>query len=212
MRRAQAWRRLLRRIAGDPRGVTIVEFAIVAPVMAVLMMGLGDLLHQFYAKALLNGAMQKAARDSALQSGAGSSDALDAGVMQMVTGIVKAPTKSCATTPVAGTWCSTRQSYSTFSNVAPEPFIDTNKNGKRDPGECYTDVNGNKQWDADPGIGGQGGADDVTLYTFSITYQRLFPVAGLIGWSNTATITSQTLLKNQPYDAQKIAAPGTICT
>lgn len=206
------WQRTLRRIAGDDRGATIIEFAIIAPVMAMLMMGLGDLLHQIYAKAILNGEVQKAARDSALQSGPDAASKLDSRVVNMVSSITKVTGQSCAANPAAGTWCSTRKSYSTFSNVAPEPFIDTNKNGVRDPKECFTDINGNKQWDADPGISGQGGANDVTLYTVSVTYQRLFPVAGLFGWSNTATISAQTLLKNQPYDEQKISTPETICT
>lgn len=204
---------MIRHVAGDRRGNTIIEFAIVAPVMALLVMGLGDMVYQLYAKAILNGEVQKAARDSSLQTGPDAASKLDARVIAMVSKIAKAPTQSCVANPAAGTWCSTRKSYSNFSNVGPEPFIDTNGNGIRDPKECFTDINGNKQWDADPGNSGQGGANDVTLYTVSVTYQRLFPVAGLFGWSNTATISAQTLLKNQPYDEQKALVVGPpICT
>ena len=38
--------RTLHRLARDRRGVTIIEFAIVLPVMLLMMMGLGDLLYQ----------------------------------------------------------------------------------------------------------------------------------------------------------------------
>jgi Flp pilus assembly protein TadG len=198
---ATSIRGLIRLLAGNRRGATIIEFAIVAPVMLMLMMGLGDLLYQVYAKSILNGAVQKAARDAAIQGGADETAAIDASVIAQVQGMA----------PKA-TYTSTRTSYTNFTDVAPEPFTDTNGNGVRDPGECYTDINGNKQWDADPGIAGQGGANDVTLYTMTVTYPRLFPVAGLLGWPSTATIIAQTLLKNQPYATQTVTTPVTICT
>ena len=52
----------------------------------------------------------------------------------------------------------------------------------------------------------------MTLYTMTLTYPRLFPVAGLMGWSNSATISAQTLLKNQPYASQQTVTATTICT
>lgn len=201
MTRPIALHGLIRRVVGDRRGATVIEFAIVAPVMMLLMMGLGDVLYQVYAKSILNGAVQKAARDSSLESGPNQIATLDGKVIAMVRNI--AP---------SATYQSTRKSYTSFTNVAPEPFTDTNGNGTRQAGECYTDINGNNQWDADPGANGQGGANDVTLYTMTVTYPRLFPVAGLFGWPSTATISAQTLLKNQPYATQTVPTPATICT
>lgn len=194
-------RRTLNRLGGDRRGATIIEFAIVTPVMMALMMGLGDLLYQEYAQALLEGSVQKAGRDSAIQGGDTAATTIDAKVVATVRQIAKNANYSI-----------TRKNYDTFSEVAPEPFTDTNNNGVRDPGECFTDVNGNKTWDADPGAVGQGGASDVTTYTVMIIYPHLFPVAGLLGWGANATITAQTLLKNQPYQTQTITAPTTVCT
>lgn len=201
-----------RRLRRDRRGAALVEFAFVAPVMCLLMMGLGDMLYQLYAKAVLNGAVQKAARDSAIQGGGNQTATLDGKVIAVLASLMHAPTQSCAATPAAGTWCSSRKSYATFAQVGPEPFTDLNGDGIRQTGECYSDVNNNHQWDADPGIGGQGGANDVTLYTMSVTYPRVFPVAGLFGWASTVTMTTSTLLKNQPYATQPTASPATICT
>ena len=203
---------MLRRLRRDTRGVTLVEFAFVAPVMIILMMGLCDLLYQTYAKALLNGAVQKAARDGTIQGGAQQTGALDQRVMTLMKGLIGDTTQSCATTPAASTWCSTRKSYASFAQVGPEPFTDANGDGIRQSGECYSDINGNKQWDADPGAGGQGRANDVTVYTMNVTYPRIFPVAGLFGWSSTQTISTTTLLKNQPYASQTTSTPATICT
>ena len=194
----------------DRRGATIIEFAIIFPVMMMLIMGLGELLYQEYIQAVLNGAVQKAGRDSGIQGGADQAGTIDASVVNMVGTMMPAPTQNCSgQASMAATWCSTRKNYDTFTEVAPEPFNDTNGDKRCDNGESYTDENANNQWDADPGATGQGGANDVTLYTMVLTYPRFFPVAGLLGFSNTATLTSSTLLKNQPYAAQTITTSVT---
>lgn len=193
--------RLARRLAKDHRGVTVVEFAIIAPVMCLMMMGLGDMLYQMYAKELLDGAIQKAARDSAIQGGGQRTAEIDAEVMEMMSTIMPRPTPSCASSPAAGTFCATRRSYAVFSAAGPEPFTDDNNNGQRDPGECYQDLNSSNNWEAvgSSGSTGQGGANDVTLYTIRLTYARIFPVPQLLGWNTNNTIAAQAFLKNQPY-------------
>lgn len=193
--------RRLRSLARDSRGATIVEFAIVAPVMMILLMGISDLAYQVYAQSILNGAMQKAARDSSIQGGAENTAAIDAKVTAMVKNIA-----------ANATIVFSRKNYDTFSVIKPEPFVDSNHNGVRNTGECYTDVNGNGSWDADPGLSGQGGANDVTMYTATVTYPRMFPVAGLFGWPSTQTVAASTLLKNQPYASQTTVTPATVCT
>jgi Flp pilus assembly protein TadG len=204
-------RRLARRLAEDRRGATLIEFALIAPVMLIIMMGLGDVLYQAYAQSILSGAIQKAARDSAIEGGADNTDTIDATVIALMSPIVKSLTNTCSPTGTTATWCSTRKAYDSFGEVAPEPFTDTNGNGVRDTGECFTDENGNGVWDADPGLSGQGGASAVTLYTMSITYPRVFPVAGLLKWPKMQTITATTLLKNQPYASQTVNTNVTIC-
>lgn len=202
----------LRRLLRDRRGATLIEFAIVTPVMVLIMMGLGDLLYQMYAQSLLNGAVQKAARDSGIEGGAANTATIDGKVVTMMDNIMKIPVNNCtATASASPSWCSTRKAYDSFTEVAPEPFTDTNKNGVHDAGECFTDENGNNTWDADPGLAGQGGASAIALYTMSITYPRLFPVAGLFGWPTTQTIVSTTLLKNQPYASQTVNTNVTVC-
>lgn len=193
--------RALSSLARDTRGATIVEFAIVSPVMILLMMGIGDLGYQVYAQSILNGSVQKASRDSAIQGGAEKTAEIDAKVTAMVKNIAA---KSTITF--------NRRAYSSFSGITkPEPFDDKNKNGKRDKGECFADLNGNGSWDASPDAGsaGQGGGNDVTLYTVTVTYPHLFPVMGLLGWPSTQTISASTLLKNQPYAIKNIES---ICT
>jgi Flp pilus assembly protein TadG len=194
-------RRAIVRLARDRRGVTAVEFAILAPVMLTLMMGLMELGYQAYVQATLTGAVQKAGRDSAIQGATPAS--IDAKVLDQVQAAARRATFTSG--------FPTRLSYSSFSAIAPEPFVDTNNNGVRNAGECFTDINGNGQWDADAGRAGQGGANDVTVYTVSIDYYRLFPVTRWFGWPGTATLTASTTLMNQPYATQNVNTPATIC-
>lgn len=200
-------RRFALDVIRDRSGAAAMEFGLVAPVMAMFMMGIGDLLYGTYAQSILIGAVQKAGRDATLQQNTSSTATtnIDSAVMTMVQSV--AP---------AATYVSTRENYTTFSLVdKPEPFVDSTTTGTvgvRDPGECFTDMNGNGTWDADGGRIGVGGASDVAQYSISVTYPRVFPVAKLLGWGGSATITAQTLLKNQPYAAQSTSTPATICT
>jgi Flp pilus assembly protein TadG len=187
--------RSLRRLVRAREGIAVTEFAILAPVMVMLLLGGMDIAYTAYAQAQLEGAMQKAGRDSGIEGASTAS----------IDEKVKTAFKMVA--PRA-TFVITRKAYTSFTNVRPERFTDTNGNGIRDAKECYDDVNGNQQWDADPGNIGQGGAGDVTLYTVSASYTRLFPIAKMFGWSDTETVTAQTLLKNQPYATQ--AAPTVV--
>ena len=190
---------VLARLKADRRGAALVEFAIVAPVMMILLLGLSDLLYQQYAQSILDGVVQKAGRDSTIEGA--NTATIDANVKNMVKTVAK-----------NATFAMSRKNYDTFGGVAPEPFTDTNANGVRNVGECYTDMNGNKQWDADPGSIGQGGASDVTLYTVTVTYPHIFPIMGFMGLPPTQTISAKTLLKNQPYAVQSMTSPATICT
>lgn len=191
------------RLLRDRRGATLVEFAMIAPVMLLLLMGLFDLCYRSYAQSILTGAVQAAGRRATLEGNASgtSTAAIDDAVVKQVRAIARDVR-----------WESSRKHYSAFGDVRAEPFDDTNHNNQYDVGECYSDVNANLRWDSDAGSTGQGGANDITLYSMSMTYPRLFPLYGLMGLSTEQTISAQTLLKNQPYGAQSANSPDTICT
>ena len=197
--------RALRRLRGDARGATIVEFAIVTPVMLTLVMGLGEIAYQGYAQSVLTGAIQKAGRDSTIQGATAQTAQIDAVVIGQLSQLKSGWTADCSATPPTNrpTYCSTRKSYANFASIAPEFYFDDNKNNRYDAAtECFMDTNGNSNWDADPGITGQGGANDVAVYTLTATYPRIFPVFGLIGLARSATLKGSTTLKNQPWATQ----------
>lgn len=189
---------MIRRFLSDRRGATLIEFAILLPVLMALVMGLMDIAYQAYIQATLEGAVQKAGRDSTIE--AADTSTIDT---RVVTAVKR----------IAGnaTVIPSRLSYSSFGVIKPESFTDTNANGQYDAGECFTDINGNGQWDSDPGIAGQGNASDVTVYKVTVSYVRLFPIAGLIGWSNQVTLSASTRFKNQPYSTQSIPTQQVLC-
>lgn len=182
----------------DARGASLIEFAILLPVLMALLMGLMDIAYQAYIQAVLEGAVQKAGRDATIE--AADTGTIDARVVTSVRRVAG----NATVTP-------SRLSYASFGTIKPESFTDTNGNSRYDAGECFTDINGNGRWDSDPGIAGQGNASDVTVYKVTVSYLRLFPVAGLIGWSNQVTLSASTRFKNQPYSTQSVPTQQVLC-
>lgn len=186
-----------RTLLRDARGTTLIEFAFVAPVMLLMLMGFFDLAHHMYTKAVLSGVVQKAARDATLETGPGAAAALDASVTTKVRRIAGAD----------ATVTASRSSYTDFRGVGtPEQFTDSGSpgNDRWDSGECFVDTNGNGTWDSDIGRSGQGGADDAVLYKVTVNYPRLFPMAKMLGWSANQEIVASTVLRNQPYADQVV--------
>ncbi|MFL9841800.1 TadE family protein [Sphingomonas sp. ST-64] len=186
----------------DETGVTIVEFALVAPVLGLVLLATFDFGHTLYTRAVLQGIVQKTGRDSALESGS-TADAISA-LDEKVRRQAKALANNSEITI-------TRRYYRTFSDAAAaraEPWTDTNNNRVCDGSEPFEDLNGNNVWDRDGANEGQGGAKDATLYTVTMRYPRMFPLYNMIGGSRTTKITAATILRNQPYgDQGSYAAP-----
>ncbi|QNQ11358.1 TadE/TadG family type IV pilus assembly protein [Sphingomonas alpina] len=196
-------RKAFARIAADRRGVTAIEFAIVAPVMGLLLLGAFDTAHSLYMRAVLQGVVQKVARDGALESGTAEAQqiALD--------NKVRASVRAIATNATITFSRRFFRSYDAIATPVAEPFTDTNHNGTCDEGEPYQDENGTNTWDADGGGSGQGNAKDRTVYTVSVSYPRFFPLYNLIATTpaaraeaSTTRISATTVLENQPFSDQ----------
>jgi len=180
----------------DTRGAALIEFALISPALLMLLLGMFEMGYNFYMQAQFQGAIQKAARDSTVQTAGGNTAAIDAKVTAAVHDIV----------PDAQLEFS-RRAYSSFSDVhRPEDFSDIDKNGSCNNGEPFEDANGNGVWDEDRGIAGGGGARDAVLYIVKVKYKRAFGAAQMVGLSEYFTTEATTVLRNQPWDAQKVIA------
>ncbi|MEW9855555.1 TadE/TadG family type IV pilus assembly protein [Novosphingobium sp. M1R2S20] len=190
-------------LSKDRRGTSAVEFALLAPTLLMAMLGLLDLGYNMYTATILEGSIQKAARDSTLEGASGNLAAIDERVREAVHAI--APR---ATIPPPR-----RTAYSSFSAAGkPEDYTDTNGNGRCDTGEPFEDANENGRWDTDRGSAGSGSARDVVLYEVTVTYPRPFPIGKFLGMGETYTMSARTVLGNQPWDNVRKTPPVERCT
>lgn len=193
---------ILKRIRRDEDGVTLVEFAIVAPVLLLMIMGIFDMAHSQYTSALMNGAMQKAARDLTLQSAIANQNAIDTAVENQIRSVV----------PTSATVELVKLSHADFADIGEEEeYTDDNGDGQCNNNEPFIDYNNNGQWDADRGEAGIGGAKDAVLYTVNVSYDRIFPMAELAGLTQQVQLSASTVLRNQPYDEQRVTVSQGNC-
>lgn len=181
----------LRNLRKNQDGVTAIEFAFIAPVLVLMVMGTMEISLMMYARTLMEGASFNASR-------VGKTGYAEAGMTQEET-IVAALTDRAGILMKSENITITPKSYGSFSDVGePEPFIDTNGNGKRDYGENYTDVNGDGEYSEDMGIDSYGASAQVTMYTITYDWPVFTPLLRPI-FGETKTITALTVVKNEPY-------------
>jgi hypothetical protein len=149
---------------------------------------------------MLEGSIQKAARDSSVEDA-------DSVVDGRVTDAVQAIAPDAVLT-------FTRRAYDSYANVAqPEDYTDLDSNGACNNGEPFEDANGNSTWDRDRGASGFGGARDAVLYEVTVVYDRPFPIARFVpGMSPQVTTVARTLLRNQPFGMQQTIVRVGNCT
>lgn len=189
----------IRRLRSEVRAATIVEFGMILAPFCVLILGTVDLGYRAYLDAQLEGTLQQAARLAAI--GDTSGDDIDAYVEDHLAALTK---RNYVTI--------TKRSYGSFSRVGkPEKITsDYEPFGEFNDGDCFEDANGNEQYDSTGGNSGIGGSEEVVQYDVSITFPRLVPLAGLLGWSNYQTVTGSTSIQNQPFSTKP--EPETVCT
>jgi hypothetical protein len=191
----------LRKLRFDERGAYMVELAFVMPVFLLTMIGAFDLASQAYYRATLNGAVEFASRLNTVETTQGDPDAVDDIVRARVGDVARFANLSF-----------TRRNYDNFTDVdQPEDYSDTNGNGVRNPGECFTDVNNNGSYDTNRGANGQGSGGDIVIYEVTMTYNRLFPLWRMLGQPQQAQIRSRGVLRTQPFSVQSTTSQ-VICT
>ncbi len=190
----------IRSILQAQGGVTIVEFALIAPTLLIMLLGAFDVAHTLYMQSVLQGAVQKAARDSSLEASAGNvstpRDTIDDRVRQQVGRLHRHANIEI-----------TRRFYRSFSDAAAaqaEPLLsDANGNSICNTGDRYEDKNNNGVWDPDGGNSiNLAGARDNVVYRVNVSYPRMFPLDKLLGGNGTTSLSAATVLSNQPYGNQ----------
>lgn len=198
--RAPTIRGLAAGVRRDNHGLAVTEFALIAPVFLLLLLGALDLAHTLYMQSVLQGLMQKASRDSSLETGANATQRaiIDQRIIDQVHRLAINATVSID-----------RRNFYTYSKAAdatPEPYNDNNHNDRCDDNEPFQDNNANGRRDNDGGSAGQGATQDAVVLTVTVNYPRLFPLNKMIGLPGTVNLAAKTVLTNQPY-GQKAGEP-----
>lgn len=190
----------MQRIVRDQRGVTAVEFALLAPVLFLLIMGAIEMGVMMYAKAQLEGVMRRAARMAVtgdkVTNGA-EGEKIDAFVK------TSAPIVGGAKVDIL------KEYYDRFDQVRQPEKKDSDRTS---PPYCFEDINGNQQWDKNPSRTGLGGADDIINYRVTVKYPALFPlVTNVVTKNPWVEISSQTTLRNEPFEGASDQQVKTCC-
>lgn len=175
-------------VVTDQRGVTVLEFALILPVMLTLIFGGLELGYRAYLGAVIQGALLEVARVASV--GNKTEDQIDTLIKGRI-GVL---------TAIGNVKSIQKESFFNFSNVGkPEKITsDTDPIGVYNATDCYEDANNNNRYDTalNSGI---GTADDIVRYKVTVTYPDLLPAKGLLGWGNEQTIVASTVLRNEPF-------------
>ena len=174
------------------RGGVVVEFAIVAPIVLALILGIIDVAYTLTVRTLLEGSAREASR-----AGITGYTPADTTRRELIVNIVERQTVGLVN--MARLDIDTR-AYKAFDNIGrPEPFEDANNNGQYDAGETYSDVNGNGSWDADMGEPDAGGSGDVVVYTLTYEQPVLIPFMAAIYGRDRIQHEARAVVRNEPF-------------
>lgn len=186
-------RALFRHIRFSEDGVSAIEFALIAPVLMLLIFG----IIEYSLIMVVYNVMESS---TAISSRLGKTGYAESGMTRAET-IIHDITRRAGTVIDPNELTVTSKFYKQYDQINdPEPFVDANLNGNYDGGETYTDINGNSQWDADMGASGYGSAGDVVVYQVSYPWNVTTPIMReLIGTNGIYTVTTHAVVKNEPY-------------
>lgn len=181
-----------RRFLRCEEGITAVEFAFIAPVFLLLVMGIVEFSLIMFTTTVMESATNSTARygkTGSNPSGVTRQQAITDNITSRTAGLLD-PAKISITSTV----------YSDFDDVGqPEPCV--SPSSPPCPGVAgtnYVDVNGNGAWDSDMGQAGLGNAGDVVVYSVTYPWTIMSPlVVPFLG--STFNITVRTVVRNEPF-------------
>lgn len=192
--RISAFSKPLHALHRDKKGVTALEFALVSPVLLLLLMGTMEFSLAMYANNLMESATAQSSR-------LGRTGYVASGISREQTILNEMDGMAGHVINMANVTV-TAISYSNWDEIGQEePYQDTNGNDAWDSGEDYDDINGNGEWDTDMGTAGYGDADDVVVYEVSYPWSIQTPIFNqFLGSGGVLVLSTRAVVKNEPYD------------
>lgn len=183
----------VRPLIGDERGLSIVEFALLAPVLLLIILGTMEFAYVSSARsalesAVIRGARQVAASDCPARRSTVLRDTVNRAMSHIVSADGQMPT------------IESRAYNSSYSDVGElEPLVDQNGDGVLDPLTEYIDVNGNGRRDALGESGSIGTAGQIVSYTATFKVRSLVPyIIKTFSTLDHHPIRASTVIRNEP--------------
>lgn len=198
--------KLFKRFRRSERGGALVEFALVAPPLFLLVIGMFEVAMLMFIDVSVEGGLKEAARWGI--TGQQSTDPALTREQQIVK-IIEANTYGLVELTSADV---SVMIYDSFTDVGkPEPWTDGGPpyNGVHDAGESYEDVNGDGEYSEDQGIAGAGNFGEVVQYTVHYTWGMMTPlIGGLMGTDGVIHLSASIVVQNEPNGSVWELIPG----
>ena len=198
--------RYAKQLFRDVQGSTAVEFAVISPLVIMLLFGTFQLTYEGFAQTRLNDALRTSSRlavTGALSTGSTSREQMIGDAITKYMGAVKvAAGKTMAVT------ISNAVTFSAYGSGTPmEPYDDTNNDGLCDNGEAFVDYDGDGKWSSLKLTAGAGGGGSI------LNIKVDFPMDSVIPFVPAALLhlTSQQTVENEQFDTSQQANAG-ICS
>ncbi len=186
--------RFLRRLRDRDDGSPAMEFAFVAPIMVLMVIGTIELGLIMFVTILMESGLRDAARYGITGNEFGGLNR-----MERIVKIISDRTMGLVDISQADLQVLIYPAFDQIGNG--EDFVDGNGNGTYDAGETFTDANGNGLWDADIGQAGPGASGQVVLYRINYDWALMTPFAGqVIGNNGKFTLGASIAVRNEPWN------------
>ena len=207
--------RFLRRLRDREDGSPAAEFAFVAPILILMVIGTIEFGMIMFVTILMESGLRDAARYGITGNEFGGMSRMERIVqimpnsmapilILMVIGTIEFGIINDRTLGLVDISQADIQIlvYPDFGQIGQgEDFVDGNGNGTYDVGETFTDANGNGLWDADIGQSGPGASGQVVLYRIDYGWDLLTPLAApLIGQNGKFTLSASIAVRNEPWN------------
>lgn len=195
--------RRIRQILCCQKGISATEFALASPFVLLLITGVLDFMMVMFVTSLMEGGLRGASRlgrTGFQPENVSREDAIKDMVAEATIGLLDMNEVQIS-----------YAIYPSFEEIGqPEPYDDQDPfNGAYDPGEPFTDVNGNGLWDADMGQAGLGGPGDVVLYQINYGWTLLTPLLPqLLPGGADFPLSAAIAVRNEPFGAAGGAGGG----
>lgn len=184
-------KRLLNRFRKKKDGAAAIEFALIAPMFLLLIMGTFELALVMFYSTILEGATNFGARLGKVNPAAEGYESKEAYIFEQVSNQIRAaipPDKLLFTA----------KTYTSFDNVnQPEPCNIEQCTTATTNEADFNDINDNGHWDEDQGVETAGAPGNIVQYTFTYQYRFFTPLVGHF-FPNPMAIRGVTVVRNEP--------------